>query len=287
MDINLNLYKVFYITSKCNSFVEASEKLCISQPAVSKHIKNLEELLGTKLFYRDKVGLSLTSDGKKLYHHIEKASNILLAGEKMIKESKNIESGTLIIGVPAHIASFYLLEYIEKLQEEHPNIFVRIINGSTSQLLEDLQQHKVDFVIDSSPIKLLNTNLVMTKLLPFETCFITSSPSEKQSLENLRCIMPYERSSIRKNLEKLLKEYDVKLSVILEVETTDLIINSVKNNIGVGYVVKKAVADELENKELFELKTEYKLPTLELNLIYMEDYLTNLANHFITHYILK
>ncbi len=49
-DINLNLYRVFYICAKCDSFVEASKKLYVSQPAVSKHINNLEDLLGTKLY---------------------------------------------------------------------------------------------------------------------------------------------------------------------------------------------------------------------------------------------
>ncbi len=287
MDINLNLYKVFYITSKCNSFIEASEKLCVSQPAVSKQIKNLEEALGTKLFYRDNTGLSLTNDGKKLIEYIEKSYNYLLAGEKMIKDSKNIESGTLIIGAPAHIASFYLLEYIEKLQEEYPNIFVRIINGSTSQLLEYLQQHKIDFVIDSSPIKSENSNVVIKPLLSFETCFIVSSRVNRIRFEKLNYIMPYERSSIRRNLEKGLKEHDIKLSVILEVETTDLIINAVKKGIGTGYVVKRSVEEELEKEELFEFEIDYKLPDLELNLIYIEEYLTNLSNHFINNYIMK
>ena len=92
MDINLNLYRVFYVTSKCSTFVEAAEKLCVSQPAVSKQIKNLEELLGTKLFYRDNRGLSLTSDGAKLFQYVEKSYNYLSAGEKIIKQSTNLES---------------------------------------------------------------------------------------------------------------------------------------------------------------------------------------------------
>ena len=118
---------------------------------------------------------------------------------------------------------------------------------------------------------------------------ITSKENESKNLEfeKQKYVMPYARSNIRKNLEKELAKYDIKLEVVLEVETTDLIISSVKKGIGSGYVVKKSVEKELKNKELIELKTPYNLPKLELNLVYIEDYLTNLARYFIKNHIRK
>ena len=77
--------------------------------------------------------------------------------------------------------------------------------------------------------------------------------------------MTYARISIRKNLEKVLKKYNINLDVVLEVETTALIIKSVKSDIGSGYVVKKAVENELKNGKLTELQTEFELLRLELN----------------------
>lgn len=286
-DINLNLYKVFYICSKCNSFVEASKKLCVSQPAISKQIKNLEDLLGTKLFYRDSNGLVLTNDGKQLYNYIDKSYNYLMAGERIIRENNNMDVGNIVIGAPAHIASFYLLEYIEEYRKKHPNVFFRIINGTTTELLKGLEEHRIDFVIDSSPINVINNNLKVTPLTSFDTCFITTKGNKENDIEKQKYIMPYERSSIRKNLERELEKHNVKLNVVLEVETTDLIISSVKSGIGTGYVVKKAVKKELETNELLELQTPYNLPKLELNLIYIEDYLTNLSSYFIKNYIKK
>lgn len=288
-DINLNVYKVFYICSKCNSFVEASKKLCVSQPAISKQIKNLEDLLGTKLFYRDSNGLVLTNDGKQLYNYIDKSYNYLMAGEKIIKENNNMNVGTIVIGAPAHIASFYLLEYIEEYRETHPNVFFRIVNGTTTELLKGLEDHRIDFVIDSSPINIVNKDMKIISLASFDTCFVTSNNNNNKEtdIKNHKYIMPYERSSIRKNLEKELAKHDVKLNVVLEVETTDLIISSVKREIGTGYVVKQSVKRELEENKLIELKTSYNLPKLELNLVYIEDYLTNLSNYFIKNHITK
>lgn len=286
-DINLNLYKVFYVCAKCNSFKEASEKLYVTQPAISIQIKSLEDSLGTKLFYRSNTGLSLTSECKQLYNYIEKSYNYLTAGEKVIKQNSNIDFGTIVIGAPAHIASFYLLEYIEAYRAKHPNVFFRIINGTTTELLKGLENHSIDFVIDSSPINITNQEMTILPLAQFDTCFITTEQNIEKDLEKQKYVMPYERSSIRKNLEKELEKYNVKLNVVLEVETTDLIISSVKNDIGTGYVVKKSVKNELENKELIELKTKYNLPKLELNLVYIEDYLTNLARYFIKNHIKK
>ena len=286
-DINLNLYKVFYVCAKCNSFKEASEKLYVTQPAISMQIKSLEDSLGTKLFYRSNTGLSFTNEGKQLYNYIEKSYNYLTAGEKIIKQNSNMDFGTIVIGAPAHIASFYLLEYIEAYRAKYPNVFFRIINGTTTELLKGLENHSIDFVIDSSPINITNQEMTILPLAQFDTCFITTEQNIEKDLEKQKYVMPYERSSIRKNLEKELEKYNVKLNVILEVETTDLIISSVKNDIGTGYVLKKSVKNELENKELIELKTKYNLPKLELNLVYIEDYLTNLARYFIKNHIKK
>lgn len=198
-----------------------------------------------------------------------------------------MDFGTIVIGAPAHIASFYLLEYIEAYRAKYPNVFFRIINGTTTELLKGLENHSIDFVIDSSPINITNQEMTILPLAQFDTCFITTEQNIEKDLEKQKYVMPYERSSIRKNLEKELEKYNVKLNVILEVETTDLIISSVKNDIGTGYVVKKSVKNELENKELIELKTKYNLPKLELNLVYIEDYLTNLARYFIKNHIKK
>lgn len=290
-DINLNLYRVFYVLAKSKTFVEASEKLCISQPAVSKHIKSLEEILKTKLFYREKSGINLTKDGKDLLKYVENSYNSLVAGQKMIYENQNLDYGSIVIGAPSHIASFYLMKYIKQFRKDYPNIFIRIISGSTSFLIDELLQHKIDFIIDSSPIEFDFTNLIVEKLVSFKTCFITNKIelSNKQivDLEEYNYIMPYERSAIRKNLEKKLKINNQKLHVVLEVETTELIIDAVKNDVGIGYVVKEAVLEDIEKKELFELKTKYELPELELNLVYINDYITNSSKKIINDYIKK
>lgn len=90
---------------------------------------------------------------------------------------------------------------------------------------------------------------------------------------------------MRKNLEQALANYNIDIKVGLAVDTTDLIISSVKRNLGIGYVVKETVKEEIKNKELRELKIECELPRLQLNLVYIKDYLSYPAKEFLEKYI--
>ena len=90
---DLNLYKVFYIVSKCKNISHAAKKLFISQPAVSKSIKSLEHQLNVTLFYRNSKGVSLTKEGEILFEFIEKAYKEVSSGEDIIKKLLNKEIG--------------------------------------------------------------------------------------------------------------------------------------------------------------------------------------------------
>ena len=123
------------------------------------------------------------------------------------------------------------------------------------------------------------------------TCFIKAkeNPAKITKLSDLedKClIMPIERSSLRKNLTKVLDENGVKLTPQLEYATEELIIESTKKNLGIGYVVEgESIRTEQDEIEKIELKEE--LPTIEINLVYIESYITELAKKFINEELLE
>ena len=287
-DINLNLYKVFYHVATTKSFRKASEILCVSQPAISKQIKNLEEILNVKLFYRYNKGIELTNEGNLLLEQIEKVNFYLEISEKYITASKELTSGRLVIGCQAHIASFYLLDIVKKFLNDYSGIKIDIISNSTSELIEGLKHHKIDFVIDNYSEEELPVGFNTFNLDAYETILISNNDSKINSikdLDNSSLVLPLERSSMRRNIEKLLKENSVDYNVVLSVDTTDLIISSVKKDIGIGYVVKECVKEELKNNKLKELKLDCELPKFKLRLIYNKDYLSYPAIKFINEYI--
>ena len=98
MDINYELYKVFYYVATSLSFSEASKKLFISQSAVSQSIKTLEKKLGQTLFIRSTKKVQLTAAGALLLKHIEPAMNLIARGESQLLDSGTLGLGQLHIG---------------------------------------------------------------------------------------------------------------------------------------------------------------------------------------------
>ena len=140
-NLNLNLYRVFYTVAKTKSFSESSRVLHISQPAISKHIQNLEYELNTLLFYRTNRGIELTPEAKSLLVYVEKASNFLMLGEKQLQESKELMKGKISIGVPTFISIYFLNDYVKKFMGEHPNIVIKMTNNENEKLFELMHQH--------------------------------------------------------------------------------------------------------------------------------------------------
>ena len=101
-----------------------------------------------------------------------------------------------------------------------------------------------------------------------------------QDLKEYSLILPVERSTPRKQLTKLLKDEDIELKPFITIETTEMLIDAVKKNMGIGYVIRNAIEEELENDKLEEIKVNIQLPKLLLNLVYIENNLTNIPKVF-------
>lgn len=289
-NINLNYYKVFYYVALYKSFNKASQYLCVSQPALSKQIKNLEEDLDVKLFYRFNNGIQLTDEGKILFEYIEKVNFYLESSKKSMIESKKLMIGDLVIGCPSHIASFYLLKYISKFKKKYKNINIKIISDNTEGLIDKLYHHKIDFLIDSLPIDIDKEIMEMRDLIEFDSILITSNKRDCQikkceDLSGKSLILPLERSSFRLSFEKFMSKFNINYNVGISVDTTDLIINSVLHNLGIGYVIKQSVEKELKDKLLYEIKLNVVLPKVIVKLIYEKSYLSHISKVFLEEFI--
>lgn len=288
-NINLNLYKYFYEVAKSKSYTDASNKMYISKTAISKNIKELEKQLETQLFYRENNGVKLTIEGKKLFEIIDKNFTDIDTIEKMFLMKNNIENGEIIIGTLSHIASFYLMQYIEKAKSDYPRLKIKLITAPNgNELVKMLENHKIDFAIDTTILENNNTQVIKEKLKNLENIFIYKNPiviKNLKDLEKYNYIAGLEYTSTSKRLQRKLKEYNVNIKSTLEIDITELRINAVKRNLGISYVIKDAVKDELETKQLYEIKVPIKLPSSDLNLIYLKGQLTNADKQFIKKYL--
>ena len=284
-DVNLNSLKIFLVVATSNSFLEAYNKLYISQPAISKSINKLEEDLGVSLFYRANKGVTLTSDGEILLKYVKDSRKLLLACERMLSSNNSLDSGSIVIGAQSHIVRNYLLEKINNFRKLFPNVMFRIVDLSTLELIEGLEKHELDFVVDASPINTPYNNLRIQPIYKLDTCFIKSKENNKvynkiTDLEDECIVMPISRSSLRKNLFKSLENV-IDIKPQLEYGTEELIIESVKRNMGIGYVVKGETL-KIDKNTIDIIDLNIPLPTVEINLVYIDSYLTPLAREFIT-----
>ena len=96
--VNLELYRIFYVVAETGNITKASELLNISQPAVTKQIKNLESVLNTPLFLRTKKGVILNESGEKIFLKVKQALTLLEEVNDIIKDFSNLDTGTIKLG---------------------------------------------------------------------------------------------------------------------------------------------------------------------------------------------
>lgn len=294
-NINLNLYKTFYDVAKSGSISQTAKNSYTSQPAISKSIKKLEEELDTQLFYRNLSGVELTDKGRELLYFVEKSYNNLIIAERSMLETENLERGKLSIGMPSNIGSFFLFDKIMDFHQKFPNIEITIITGSTTNLINLLDTHKVDFVIDTSPISVrLDEGMKVTKLKVVQYCLIvkkdtrilkTSDINSLKDLVKYPLILPISGTANRNDLDNVLKDNNINIQNIINIHTSEMIISAVKKDLGIGYVIYNLVENEIKNNEIEVLNIKEKLPTVDINIVYAPYFLTTAPKRFIEDYI--
>ena len=294
-NINLNLYKTFYDVAKSGSISQTAKNSYTSQPAISKSIKKLEKELDTQLFYRNLSGVELTDKGRELLYFVEKSYNNLIIAERSMLETENLERGKLSIGMPSNIGSFFLFDKIMDFHQKFPNIEITIITGSTTNLINLLDTHKVDFVIDTSPINVrLDEGMKVTKLKVVQYCLIvkkdtrilkTSDINSLKDLVKYPLILPISGTANRNDLDNVLKDNNTNIQNIINIHTSEMIISAVKKDLGIGYVIYNLVENEIKNNEIEVLNIKEKLPTVDINIVYAPYSLTTAPKRFIEDYI--
>lgn len=292
-DINLNLYKIFYEVALSESISDASKKLFITQSAVSKAIKKLEEDLNTNLFYRNSKGVKLTEKGEELLFYVEEAFNNLVTAERTMTESKTLNKGKISIGVPSQIGSFYIFEDITNFHKKYPNIEITIISKTTTQLLKLLERHEIDFIIDTSPINTKIDNIIIQPLIEVKNCFVAKSDTSIdidkiktiKDLANYPLVLPIKGTDNRKQLDKVFEKNNVELNNVINVHTSEMIAGSIKKDLGIGYIIYDVIKDNVEKGEFKIIDIKEKLPKTTINLVYIEKYLTIAPKFFIENYL--
>ena len=131
MDINYELYKVFYHVATSLSFSEASRQLFISQSAVSQSVRTLEKKLNQTLFVRSTKKVQLTPEGEILLRHIEPAIHLIKRGENQLQETSSLGGGQLRIGASDTICRYFLVPYLKQFHKDFPGVHIKVTNQTS------------------------------------------------------------------------------------------------------------------------------------------------------------
>ena len=267
MAVNLEYYRVFYHAAKCGSVTKAAAELSLSQPAVSQSIRQLENVLGMRLFVRSARGLTLTAEGKALYAYAEAGCSQFEAGEKNLLQMKNLEYGEITIGASDMTLRFFLLPYLERFHEKYPGVRFQITNGPTPAAMTLLKEGKIDFAVVSGPLP-AQENIRMVPVRGIQDIFVAgpkfAAYAQKEQplsgLEQLPLITLDKDTSTRRYVQRFLEERNVHIRPEFELSTSDMIVQFALRNLGVGSVVKDFAKKELDSGELVELQLKERLP---------------------------
>lgn len=275
MDINFELYKVFYFAAKTMNFSKAAEKLYVSQSAVSQSIKLLEKKLDTKLFFRHTKNMKLTCEGETLFKHIEQAFNFIKSGERALFEISNLMEGEIRIGASDTICKYFLLPYFKKFHENYPNIKIHITNRPSPLCLELLKRGNIDIAVINLSDKYKYENLEVTPVKTIQDVFIGGERFNelKDKTIKLKELEKYPILSLEKNsttrvyFEKLIKKNNVKISPEIELDSIDLLVEMTKIGLGISFVIEDAIKEDLKKGNIFTLNMKEKIPSRSIGIV--------------------
>jgi len=272
----LDLYRVFSVVAKNNSFSRAARDLYMTQPAVSQAMMQLEKELGTRLFNRTPKGVTLTTEGSLLFEYTNSALGLLDAGEEKLLEFKNLTTGQLKIGVGDTISRFFLMPYLEAFHTMYPNIKLQMLNGTTSEICNFIKSGEVDIGLCNFPIE--DATLQLTVCTKVQDIFVCGEKyrtlmSKKLSFEDLLkfpLVFLERKSNSRKYVEDYLFARGIHIEPEFELGSHDLVLEFARSNLGIACVTKEFSKDYLQRGLLYELTLTEQIPARSIGMCYLK-----------------
>ena len=270
MDINYELYKVFFHVASSLSFSEASKQLFISQSAVSQSIKTLEKKLGQPLFIRSTKKVQLTPAGEILLKHIEPAMNLIRRGEGQLLEANTLGLGQLHIGASDTICRYFLVPYLKQFHKKFPSVPIKVTNATSLSCVDLLEQGRVDLIVTNFPNARLNHSYVQKTVSHFHDVFIANPAyfhleQKEIALSALReypILMLDRKSTTSEFLHNLFLQHQLELIPEIELSSNDLLIDLAKIGLGIAFIPDYCLTRQ--SRDLFILRTKEKLPQRQL-----------------------
>ena len=287
---SLNSLLVFHEVAKYRSFSKAAEALFISQPAVTKHIKNLELKVGMGLIQRGKGKFVLTDTGKVLFRYTKKISSNLMEIENFLENFQKDHHGLLKIGTTESYSKCLMPKLLSGFQSSYPSIRITLEVGNSEEIEKNLLDYKYDLGLIAT-VK-ASSKLELVPFLKEELVLIVSPnhPLGKKKAVSLKEIEGYpliiraKGSTTRRILFNVFEKFDIHPSLLIETGSSEFIKQWVSEGRGVSVVVKRLGKEEEERGMIKMIPLMEKL-YLEVAVLYLKEERANPVIKAFTRYV--
>jgi DNA-binding transcriptional LysR family regulator len=265
--------QVFLTVATEKSFSRAAERLLRTQPAISLALQRLEQELQEKLIDRSGKGLLLTDAGRTVLDYARRFQSLQQEMENSLAELRDNSAGRLTIGANES-TSLYLLRHIERYRELYPKVKVQVRRSLSSRIPNELLDGNLELgVISYDPgDERLKSKVIYTDALAFvvspthrlahrKTVSISELGQENFVAHNV--LSPYREAVLRE-----FQAHKVPLRMDLEMPTIETIRKMVQSNMGVAFVPRMCVEQEIEQKTLAEVRIKELHMERKIRLVY-------------------
>lgn len=256
MDFRL---KVFFTVANRLSFTKAAKELFITQPAVSKHIQELEEQYKIKFFERNGSKISLTNAGELLLKHTKNIFEVYREIDFDMSALINQQRGLLRLGASTTISQYIIPPVLARFHQKLKEIKVNLLNGNTEQIENALLNKEIEIGIVEGQSK--NQSIKYTEFLKDELVLVCNSKNplinkeqlSQEDLKSMRFVMREQGSGTLEVIEYALRPFDINLSQLtieMQLGSTESIKSYLMNSDCVAFISLHAIEKELKNNEL-------------------------------------
>lgn len=245
----MDLYqlKTFVAVAREGSITRAAEVVHLSQPAVSAHIKEIEDALGLTLFERTSRGMTLTADGKRL---LSKAEQTLAAHQALLEEaarSKETLRGRLRLGAGSSSDHAAIGRLLTTLSERHPEVEVTLRHARSAEILAGLRNDTFDAGFYNEGAE-PERDLTVTEVSRFKVFLVGAKGTalDWKALANVAWILPPASACCGRAAEAFFKAHGLRPARVISVDTQVMIRTLVASGLGVGLLHEDSVNDEVQ-----------------------------------------
>lgn len=251
MSLNLHLLRLFTTVVRTGSFSRAADALHISQPAISKGVRDFELQVGCRLLDRTPKGVRPTREGQALVRH----ADILFAAERAAEDElmslRSLDSGSLRIGASTTIATYMIADYLGTFHRTYPGIELHLVIANTTDIADQMLAHDIEIALVEGPVDddELESHAwrtdVMRLIVDPQHCFATRTEVSGAMLREETLIVREPGSGSREVVVQALAAQGIEPARTLEIGSTEAIKQAVAAGLGVAIVSGTAVSDQV------------------------------------------